>query len=116
MSGINCRFPQFDEQYGRDIFNEYLNATTDSNARHPKFFAFDDNHKFVDEIETYTYDFHARGRLKGLSKDRPAKGNDDILQCIGMALGYMNGRKPHLRSREFRGGIVKHNAQHNSYF
>jgi hypothetical protein len=116
MSGISCRFPQFDEHYARDVMNEYLNATTDANARHPKFYCFDDNQQFIDEIETYTYDFHARGRLKGLSKDKPVKGNDDILQCVGMALGYMNGKKPHLRSREFRGAPVKRNAEHNSYF
>jgi phage terminase large subunit-like protein len=100
MNGIPVRFPQFDEEYGRDVFNEYLTASLENNPRHPKFFAFNDNPDFVDEICKYVWDRYAKGSQKGLAKDKPVKGNDDVLQCIHYALGFMNGRKPP-RQRNF---------------
>lgn len=92
--GIPVRFPNLDEDFGRDALREYINATLDVAARHPKFYTFSDLHDFIDEIRKYVWAYYAKGEMKGLSKERPQKGADDIINCLQYIAGHLNGRKP----------------------
>lgn len=92
--GLPVRFPKFDEEFGRTMLNEYLAANLTPLNRHPRFFAFDDLSAFTHEIERYIWDRFTKGNLKGLTKSAPIKGNEDILQCVHMAVGFLNGKKP----------------------
>lgn len=95
--GIPVRFPPFDKDFGILALGEYINATLEAAPRHPKVFIFNDLHMIKDEIATYVWDTFMKGNQKGLSKDAPKKGNDDILNCVQYIAGYMKGRKPPAR-------------------
>jgi phage terminase large subunit-like protein len=92
--GIPVRFPKFDEEFGREALAEYLKATHEPTSRHPKIFIFNDQHELIDEMTSYIWDSFSKGVMKGLSKEKPVKGHDDLLQCLCMAAGQMKGRKP----------------------
>jgi phage terminase large subunit-like protein len=89
-AGIPVRLAPRAEDFGRDTMAEYLNATLDPTARHPKLYVMDGNPEFVDEIEQYQWDFVSKGPMKGLSKDKPRKLNDHAIN----ALQYLLSTKP----------------------
>lgn len=60
---------------------EFLMATLDTTARHDRHFFFDDLHDFRDEIEKYVWAVFGKGDQKGMTKGKPRKGNDDLLNC-----------------------------------
>lgn len=102
------------EDYGLNESREYINASTDSSARHPKVFVFSDCKNFIWEIEHYVWDFYARGDQKGLSKDKPLKRNDHLMN----AFQYLAALKPRARRSGvyYRDEISKARAsQLNSY-
>jgi hypothetical protein len=70
------------DDYGLNAAREYINATTDKTSRHPKVFVHKGLNSFKYEIEHYTWDFYARGEMKGLSKDRPLKRNDHLMNSF----------------------------------
>lgn len=92
--GIPVRYAQLTEDYGVLALAEYLNASLDTSSRHPRVFIFDDNPILRDEIETYTWDFYAKGEQAGLSKDKPKKGNDDAINCLQYICCQLRGRRP----------------------
>lgn len=98
--GIPVRFPKFDEEFGREALGEYLTATHEPTSRHPKIFIFSDLTELIDEIESYIWDSFSKGAMKGLSKEKPSKGFDDLLQCLCMSAGQMKGRKPPRKHQE----------------
>jgi len=82
-SGIPCRLADvaFDD-YGLNVSREYISATLDKSSRNPKVFVFKDLHQFQWEISHYVYDFFQKGEQKGLSKDKPLKRNDHLMNAF----------------------------------
>jgi len=78
---------------------EYLRAAFDPTSRHPACEFFNTLHQFRAEIERYVYDTTQRGPQRGEVRDRPRKGNDDLIN----AWQYLCGMR--LRSR--RPGTAK---------
>lgn len=68
--------------YGLNPSLEYINATLDPTSRHPKVRFFEDLFQVQNELETYSWAFFSKGEHKGLSKDKPVKGNDDLINCF----------------------------------
>lgn len=97
-SGIPCVLAQVGEDFGLQASMEYMNATTLTNSRLPKIYIFKDMPNFVDEMERYTWDRYERGPLKGLSKDKPRKGNDHLMNC----LQYLCAQRPNVHRRRTR--------------
>lgn len=113
-NGIPCRLAEVGEDYGMQASREYIAATLDPNARHPKVYAFEDLKNFKFEIEHYVWDFFSKGDQKGLSKDRPLKRNDHLCN----AFQYLCAQKP--RGRRHAGMPINDEdkrqfAQVNSY-
>lgn len=70
------------EDYGRDTMSEYLSAALDPAARHPKMYISGDLPEFVEEIEGYVWDSYSKGALKGMSKDKPMKRRDHLINAV----------------------------------
>lgn len=84
-SGIPVRLApnvKAENDYGLQTSLEYMNAALNPTSRHPKVVFFDDLHDFVDEIIRYSWDFYAKGEQKGMSKDKPRKGMDDLINAF----------------------------------
>ena len=115
--GIPVRYAKLTEDYGLLLSMQYLNAALDSTSRHPKFQAFDDLPQFRDEIETYVWDAYMGGQFKGMSKNKPRKGNDDLLNCYQYACCQLRGRKPPQGRAEYQPTQEEtaFNARLNSY-
>ena len=80
--GIPARLAPLEEDFGREVARNYIDATVASTKRGPKAYFFADLHQFRHEVERYTWDFFQRGELKGLSKEKPRKGNDDLMNAL----------------------------------
>lgn len=95
-AGIPCRLAVVDEDYGRLAAWEYLQATVvGPESRNSKVWVDPTLHEFVDEIEHYIVDSYHSGPLKGMSKDRPRKRADDLMN----AFQYMAAQRPRGRMR-----------------
>lgn len=86
-AGIPVRPAQPGEDYGLNTMREYLNATTVENSRHPKMKVFSDLKNFIFEIEHYVWALFGVGEQKGLSKDKPTKRNDHLMNATQYLLG-----------------------------
>jgi phage terminase large subunit-like protein len=91
-AGIPVRLAELDESYGLNVSLEYMNATLTAGSRHPKVYVFNDLHNFRQEIEHYVWDFFSKGDQKGLSKDKPRKRSDHLMNafqyaCVGKYRG-----------------------------
>lgn len=92
-NGIPCRAAEVGEDYGLNASREYINATLDPASRHPKVFVFKDLHNFQHEVGHYVWDVFARGEQKGLSKEKPLKREDHLMN----AFQYLCAQKPRAR-------------------
>lgn len=111
-SGIPVRLAEVDESFGLNVSLEYFNSTMTAGSRHPRIFVFEDLHNFRFEIEHYVWDSFSKGDQKGLSKDKPRKRNDHLLNAMQyMCAGRFKGRGQPLASVEQR----KKEAVNNSY-
>lgn len=81
-NGIPVRLLDLPEDYGLAAGREYLTATVTANSRAPKVFFFDDLFLFRDEIEHYAWAVFGRGELKGMSKEKPVKKNDHLINAF----------------------------------
>lgn len=97
-SGIPVREAVVGEDYGMNESREYMNATLYQTERHPKVFIFDDLKFFQWEIEHYVWDFFQKGEQKGLSKDKPRKRSDHLMN----AFQYLCAMRPRGLSRQAR--------------
>lgn len=86
-AGIPVRYADLPEDFGVLASKEYVKATIEPTARHPKVFAFRDLDKFRWEVEHYVWDFYANGPLKGLSKDKPRKRHDHLCNAFQYIAG-----------------------------
>lgn len=92
--GLPVRLAEVDEDYGLQISKEYVQASLDATSRHPKVYVFDDLHKFRHEVEHYTWATFDRGEKKGLSKEKPVKRNDHLMNAFQyLCAGRFKGRK-----------------------
>jgi len=111
-SGIPARLAEVGDDYGLQISKEYLGATLDTTGRHPKLYVFEDLHNFIWEITHYTWATFDRGEKKGLSKEKPVKRNDHLMNAFQyLCAGRFRGRRPT--------GVLNadaKSARNNSYF
>lgn len=114
-SGIPVRSADISyEDYGLNVAREYIAASLDKSARHPKMFVGKLLHNFKFEIEHYVWDFFQKGEQKGLSKDKPMKRNDHLMN----AFQYLCSLRPRAhknRSMPLDEGGKKEYAALNSY-
>lgn len=95
-SGIPVRLASVGEDYGLNVSREYINATLDQTSRSPKLFVFEDLANFKHEITHYVWDFFQKGEQKGLSKDKPQKRDDHLMN----SMQYLCALRP--RARKMR--------------
>lgn len=88
-TGFPFRLATVGEDYGLNSSREYVAATV-GNTGAAKLYVFNDLKEFHDEISHYTWDFFQRGEMRGLSKEKPRKGNDDLLN----AFQYITSMRP----------------------
>lgn len=86
----DVRLVKLPEDYGLEASREYLIATLSQTSRQPKVTFQEHLVKFRDEVENYTWAVFQRGDQRGLSKEKPRKGNDDLMDCFR----YICGMRP----------------------
>lgn len=114
-NGIPVRPALVGEDYGLNASLEYVNATVADSSRHPKVWVHSTLVNFQEEIEHYVYDSYAKGVLKGLSKEKPIKRRDHLMN----AFQYMCAMKPRGRERltkVYNEDERRSRAASNSYF
>lgn len=90
--GIPVRLARIDLDYGLGRSIEYMLATTQPSSRHPRLFLFNTLSKLSDQLENYVWDSFQRGPLAGMSKQRPRKGNDDLVNALQYLLATLPPR------------------------
>jgi len=86
-AGIPVRLPDVGgEGYAVSLSKEYINAALDPSDRRPFFKITDGLPNFEHEITHYTWDTYAKGEQKGLSKEKPRKRNDHLLNAAQYAM------------------------------
>jgi len=84
---IPVRLPKFAPEYPLQISREYISATVTPNSRQPRFFIFQGQlPHFEHEITHYTWDTFSKGEQKGLSKDKPRKRDDHLMNAMQYAM------------------------------
>lgn len=81
-AGIPVRLPDVGEDFGLHVTREYINASTEPNPRHPKFYLFEGCPNFEYEITHYTWDTFQAGAMKGQSKEKPRKSHDHMMNAF----------------------------------
>lgn len=113
-AGIPVRLAEVDEDYGLQISKEYVQATLEPTGRNPKLFVFNDLHNFKHELEHYTWATFAKGEMKGLSKEKPSKRNDHLMNAFQyLAAGRFKGRRG---TANVSPADLSRRASLNSYF
>lgn len=112
-AGLPVRLAEVDEDYGVNVSKEYVNATVDVTSRSPKLFVFNDLHNFRHEIEHYTWAVFTKGEMKGLSKEKPVKRNDHLMNAFQYACAMRF--KARMRKMYVDDATKMKNAQNQSY-
>ena len=73
------------QDFGQLESREYINASVTPNSRHPRLFVLEGLPNFEFEIEHYTWDTFSKGEQKGLTKEKPRKRNDHLLNAMQYA-------------------------------
>lgn len=85
-AGIPVRLPEVGKDFGLNLSREYINAVVTPGSRHPRFFIFANClPNFEHEITHYTWDTFTKGEQKGLSKEKPRKRSDHLLNAFQYA-------------------------------
>lgn len=99
-AGIPVRLPDVGTDFGLNVSREYINATVTPGSRHPKFYCFEGLPNFLHEITHYTWDTYSKGEQKGLSKEKPRKRNDHLINAMQYAMCLrLKGGKGTVRRR-----------------
>lgn len=94
--GLPVRLTDIDEDYGRLALFEYLQGSVlGPEGRGQKLWVDPTLHEFIEEIEHYIVDSYRSGPLKGLSKDKPRKRADDLIN----AAQFMAAMRPRGKMR-----------------
>ena len=112
-AGIPARLADVEEDFGVNASLEYVNATVTADSRWPKLFVFPGMKNFIWEIGRYTWDQFHKGPQKGLTKERPRKRDDHLMN----AFQYLCAIRPRPRrlGGPQRGEDKISAAQRNSY-
>jgi phage terminase large subunit-like protein len=113
--GLPVRLPDVGDDFGLNVSMEYVNATVVEGARHPKLYVCSDLKHFISEIEHYVWDSFQRGNLKGLSKEKPQKRNDHLLNAFQYACSLRPKPKMRLET-QYNEDELRRRAASNSYF
>lgn len=84
-AGIPVRLPEVGKDFGLNVSREYINAAITPNSRHPWFKVTEGLPNFEFEMSHYTWDSYAHGEMKGLSKEKPRKRNDHLMNAFQYA-------------------------------
>jgi phage terminase large subunit-like protein len=102
------------EDYGLNAAREYISANLDSSPRHPKVFVHKGLKHFQFEITHYVWDTFGKGQMRGLSKDKPMKRDDHLMNAFQyLCCLHPAGRKSGAYIRDEAG--KKQQATINSY-
>lgn len=85
-AGLPVRLPDVGKDFGLNVSREYINASVTPGSRHPKFYVFEGLPNFLHEITHYTWDSYSKGEQKGLSKEKPRKRNDHLINAMQYAM------------------------------
>lgn len=111
-NGLPVRLAEVEEDYGRDVLREYLNATITEGARHPYARITDQLPNFEFEIGHYVWATFTKGEMKGLTKEKPVKRHDHLLNCAQ----YIAALRPRYRRRDPQSSeFLQQHASRNSY-
>ena len=113
-SGIPVRLASPGEDYGQFESREYLNAALDPAPRHPFAKFTSDLEHFQDEIKHYTWDIFGKGDKKGLSKEKPIKRNDHLMNAFQYICGMRPGGRPQ-RQEDLTKDELRDRAKLDSY-
>ena len=113
-AGIPVRSAEVGEDYGLNASREYVQATLDANARHPKVFVGEDLTNFRFEIRHYVWDTFQKGEQKGQSKEKPMKRDDHLMNTF-QYLAAQNPRARKMRSTPQGEEAKREFARLNSY-
>lgn len=94
-NGLPVRLAEVGEDFGLNSSLEYMQATVTEASRHPKLWVFNSLRNFIQEVEHYVWDFYQKGNMKGLTKEKPRKREDHLMN----AFQYMTAMKPRSRQR-----------------
>ncbi len=108
-NGIPCRLAPRAEDYGVALMREYISASSEPTSRQPKLFVFNTCRNWIEEIQGYTWATFGKGELKGMSKDKPAKGRDHLMN----ATQYLLSTRP--RGRKGSAGVSTEHNPNASY-
>ena len=81
------RLADVDEKVALEESREYLAAGLDPTNPHPAVEVFNTCAEFRAEIERYVIEAVVRGPSRGESRDRPRRGNDDVMACFRYTAG-----------------------------
>lgn len=81
-NGIPVRLADVGNDWGLNVSIEYISATCNPTSRHAKAFFSDNLTHFRDEIERYVWAFFAKGELAGMSKEKPVKKDDHLMNAF----------------------------------
>jgi phage terminase large subunit-like protein len=112
-NGIPVRLAELDEDYGRSAMGEYLSASLSANSRGPKAFVMQHLANFREEIARYVWAFYGKGELKGLSKEKPVKRRDHLMNCAQYLCAMKF--KSRIRASVLSQQEVAQTARFNSY-
>lgn len=80
-AGLPVRLAPRTDGFGRDTLAEYLAASLDKTARHPKLWVFDTLKSWQGEIEGYVWDTISKGAFKGANRGKPLKRSDHLMNA-----------------------------------
>jgi phage terminase large subunit-like protein len=99
--------------YGVNSSIEYMNATLNPTSRHPKIWFFEDLIDLEEEITRYSWAFYTKGELRGMSKDKPRKGFDDLMNTLQYLCAFRpKGKRPTIPTHF----DLEQRAKTNSYY
>lgn len=105
-AGVPVRLAPREADYALNVMQEYVSATLDKSSRHPKLYVFKTLKAFQTEIESYVWDTFAKGANKGLTKEKPMKRGDHLMN----ATQYLLALNPKSRSNSWKGEASPNNS------
>jgi len=111
-NGLPVRLAEVGADYGRDVLREYLSATITEGARHPQARFTEQLPNFEYEIGHYTWAVFTKGENKGLTKEKPVKRHDHLMN----ASQYIAAMRPKFRRRDpVDPEVLRRQSLNNSY-
>ena len=104
------RLAEIDDRVALEESREYIRAAFDPTSPHPAVEVFNTLKNFRFEIERFVQDTVAQGSNRGQVRDRPRRGNDDLMACFR----YLAGMR--LRARDPNRLVSPVNPASGNYF